>query len=166
MSHRNSPRHINIRSAGFAVAWTDAPCRQCAKSTRVLAVVLPPQHEALVLDDENSAGDTWESPGCAAWLFHIESLPPPVVLRLQFLSPGFRRARSAPTQGACWVNHCANCGSLLEDHDLHCEPGGAFLPSDPQSGARIRLEVLPERLEAAAAGYSIEPHFMASMSAG
>jgi hypothetical protein len=42
---------INIRSARYFIARTEAICWHCRASTAMFAVGLPPGHEALVLDE-------------------------------------------------------------------------------------------------------------------
>jgi hypothetical protein len=74
----------------------------------------------------------------------------------------YRYAYSAESQGSYWANHCAECSALTEDHDLFCEPDGAFLP---MSGARttdLELVWIDEPIEAAAGGYSCDPVFLAT----
>jgi hypothetical protein len=66
------------------------------------------------------------------------------------------------TQNAYWSNHCANCELILDDYELHCEPG-RFAPSDEVEAARIQLLRVDETLEAAAAGYAFEPEFFELM---
>jgi hypothetical protein len=65
-------------------------------------------------------------------------------------------------QGSYWANHCERCGALQEDHELFCEPEGAFLPTSPAAAATIELLSVHECLEAGAAGYAIDPAFIAS----
>jgi hypothetical protein len=52
---------------------------------------------------------------------------------------------------------------LVEDHDLFCEPDGAFLPTTAQRAAAVILERVDEALEAGAAGYACDPQFLDSM---
>jgi hypothetical protein len=40
-------------------------------------------------------------------------------------SPGFRRTADAEALGD-FANHCAACGNVIGDIDLHSEPGHAF----------------------------------------
>jgi hypothetical protein len=51
----------------------------------------------------------------------------------------------------------------MEDHDLFCEPDGAFLPTTPQSAGSVTLERVDEALEAGAVGYACDPQFIDSM---
>ncbi|MGO9512388.1 MAG: hypothetical protein ACLP2F_01940 [Steroidobacteraceae bacterium] len=167
MSDDSLRSDVNFRSEGFFIARAMGTCRCCRASTRMLALALPPEHETLALDPEaeceESAQDTWQVASCNAFLFYIEYLPDAVRRRLTQLSPFYRFARSAATQGSYWANHCERCGSLLDDQDLFCEPEGAFLPTNDASAADIQLLWIDEPIEAAAAGYACDPEFFASM---
>jgi len=86
---------INIRSPRYLLAHTLGTCWHCRASTQLFALVVPPGHEALELDDEaqDAAGDEAQSETqnetqnetlavdiwCAAthhaFLFYIEFLP-------------------------------------------------------------------------------------------
>jgi len=158
---------INVRSDGYFIAHAIGTCGCCHASTRLLALAVPPEHEALAMDtdaeSEEAAQDTWEVASCNAFLFYIGYLPDAVRRRLSEFSPSYRVARSAAAQGSYWANHCERCGSLFDDHDLFCEPEGAFLPTNDASAAAIRLQWINEPIEAAAAGYACDPEFFASM---
>jgi hypothetical protein len=158
---------INIRSDGYFIARTVGTCGCCRAPTRLLAVALPVEHETLAMDADaerdEGARDTWEGARCTAILFYVEYLPAAVQSRLNECSPGYRLAHSAATQGWYWANHCERCDTLLDDHDLFCEPDGAFLPTSPASAAAIQLTWIDEPIEAAAGGYACDPEFFASM---
>ena len=51
---------------------------------------------------------------------------------------------------------------MLDDHELHCEPG-AFMASSEEAAANIELVRIPEPFAAVAAGYAMEPEFFARM---
>ena len=70
---------------------------------------------------------------------------------------------SPAAQGSYWANHCEHCGSLQEDHDLFCEPEGAFLPVDAAWASAIELTRIDEPFAAAAAGYAYEPEYLEHM---
>jgi hypothetical protein len=82
---------------------------------------------------------------------------------LNQLSQFFRLAHSAATLSSYWANHCEHCGTLLGDHELHCEPDGAFTPSSEAAAANIHLLRIQEPFEAVAAGYAFEPEFFGFM---
>jgi hypothetical protein len=162
---------ISVRSRSYAIARTTAVCPHCGAETRVVALMLPPQHDVLSINEEDeedgqggegasTRGDTWERTPRHAFLFYVESLPDGVRRRLQALAPTYRFALSPATQDFYWANHCARCGRLQEDHDLFCEPEGAFLPVSPPAASGIEFLPIPEPLEAAATGYAIDPQFI------
>ena len=78
----------------------------------------------------------------------------------------YRFGDSAHATGPYWANHCEACDSLLDDQDLFCEPGGAFLPSSEAAAGAIDLIVFEERFEVAAGGYAPAVQFLAAMSRG
>jgi hypothetical protein len=168
MSNPSSPQDINYRSDAYFIARTYGTCGRCRASTLLVAVALSPEHETLAFDaeaeSEASAQDTWEHAACNAFLFYIEYLPPAVQRRLQEISPFFRYEHSGQMQGSHWANHCERCSSLLDDHDLFCEPEGAFFPTDPVAAGAVLLSLIKEPIEAAAAGYACDPEFFAAMS--
>ncbi len=162
----------NLRSPTYYVALTNATCRECGLSTRLLALALPRTHETLEadraadgVDPGDSMKDTWQHANVDAFLFYVEQLPHQVQHRLQQMAASFRLAQSAAAQGACWVNHCEHCGALLDDYELHCEPEGAFMPCSETAATKIHLLRIPEPIEAVAAGYTPDPVFFNFMSA-
>ena len=195
---------VNVRADAYWIARTVSVCPQCRGMTRLVALMLPPDHATLSFCDESpmegrnplpvcedlrtpgnatpdhvqtpveatlggrsgggangrSASDTWERAPLRALLFYIEYLPEAVRGRLQALAPGYRRAFSPATQGAYWANHCDQCDGLHEDHDLFCEPEGAFLPVSPAAASAIELLSIAEPIHAAATGYAQNPEFL------
>jgi len=156
----------NVRSGGYFIVRSIGECRRCRASTPLIALALPPGHQTLSMDTEDaheaSTPGIWESAACSALLFYVETLPESVRRRLPEYAQAYRYAYSAESQGSYWANHCAGCGALAEDHDLFCEPDGAFLP---MSGARttdLELVWIDEPIEAAAGGYSCDPVFLAT----
>ena len=161
---------INVRSHGYLVARATETCWCCGAATRVLALALPRGHENLAMDadaDTDAEGgvlapEVWDAALCNAFLFYVAYLPEAVQRRLREFSSLYRFARSAATLGSYWANHCESCGSMLDDHDLFCEPEGAFLPTSHARAAAIQLVHIDEPLEAAAAGYACDPQFFES----
>ena len=172
MSEIPSFADANVRSQTYYVARTNALCWHCGWSTGVLALAMPRNHETLEADTQGdadggeSASDAWQRAAVNAILFYVARLPDDVRRRLNRISPFFRLAHSAATVNRYWANHCEHCGSLLGDHELHCEPGGAFMPSSEAAAADIRLLEIEEPCAAAAAGYSVEPEFFGLMRKG
>jgi hypothetical protein len=169
MSMSNEPAsiEINVRADTFYIARRQIACWCCHAPTRLAAVVLPPFHESLSMDADEDAEEEkslWERVSSAAFLFYIDYLPDEVRHRLMQQSPGYRRDYSAASQGSYWANHCERCDALLDDHYLYCEPEGAFAPTGPASAAEIELIDVAEPLQAAAAGYAVDPPFLEAMS--
>jgi hypothetical protein len=152
----------NVRSQTYYVAGTEAPCLRCGLPTRLLALAVPHSHETLDGDSPDLL-DEWQRANFSAFLFYVGHLPESVQTRLNQLSPHFRLEYSTTTLNTYWANHCEHCGAFLEDHDLHCEPDGAFLPSSEDAAAGIELLQVHEPFEASAGGYAIEPEFFGSL---
>jgi hypothetical protein len=186
---------INIRSPRYFLARTVGVCWHCSASTPLVALALPPGHEALELDDdalddnalaygtladgtpadETTADEapanaisqnTWSVATHHAFLFYVEYLSDAVRHRLNALTPCYRFDHSEAAAGSYWANHCESCGSLLDDHELFCEPDGAFLPTSEANAGLIHLLPIDEGFEAAAAGYAYEPQFFDFLSKG
>jgi hypothetical protein len=159
----------NVRSPSYFVARMSGLCPHCGLPTRLLALALPHDHETLnedAQDDDRGSAErppeAWQRAGVNALLFYVERLPKEVRERLNQLSKLFRPAHSAATLTTYWANHCEHCGSVLDDHELHCEPG-AFMASSETAAANIELVRIPEPFAAVAAGYAMEPEFFACM---
>jgi hypothetical protein len=162
MSAVEPPPEANVRSQSYYVAGTDCGCWRCGISTRLLALAVPHSHETLDGDSPHLP-DAWQRANFNAFLFYVERLPESVQTRLSELSRHFRLEYSTATLSAYWANHCEHCGALLEDHELHCEPDGAFLPLSEAAAGGIELLQVNEPFEAAAAGYAFEPEFFGFM---
>jgi len=152
-------RNVNVRSPAYAIANASAACANCGAWTHLVALVLPPDHEVLV-------DSFWERSALGAWLFYIEDLSESVQAMVRELNPWYRLAPSEARGAAYWMNHCEHCGAPQEDHELHCEPGGAFLPERallPAAGgagaAPIERLDVPRQFAATAGGYALEPPF-------
>jgi hypothetical protein len=164
----------NVRSQTFYVACSNARCWHCGESTRLIALAVPQNHEILetneVEDDNQDAAakadgrdqpapDAWQRANADAFLFYVNYLPEGVRDQLKQISPCYRVGYSAVTLNSYWANHCEHCGTLLDDHELHCEPEGAFVPASEPAAAAIQISQIPEPFEAAAAGYALAPEF-------
>jgi hypothetical protein len=168
MVDSDSKASINVRSASYWIAHATGECDGCRAETRCVALALPPSHQSLALDwdvqNDELVSYNWETAEWSAFLFYVEYLPDEVRRRLQAVSEGYRLAFSERTQGSYWANHCAACDALMEDHDLFCEPDGAFLPTTAESAAAVTLEHVGEALEVGAVGYACDPQFLGSMA--
>src|SRR3984893_6722269 len=189
-SHENYSREVNIRSPRYYIARTVSTCWHCGSPTALVAFAVPPGHETLDVDDdavdEGSDGETQhrEHPA-AAWsvadhnalLFFVVSLPAAVQKRIHQYQPAYRSIDADATaagpatsvgggSGSYWVNHCEQCGCQLDDHELFCEPEGAFLPTSRSTAAAIHLVLVDEPFETSAASYSYEPLLFDAMIRG
>jgi hypothetical protein len=162
MSAVEPPPEANVRSPFYYVAGADCRCWRCGASTRLLALAVPPSHETLDGDSPHLP-EAWQRANFNAFLFYVERLPESVQTWLSELSRHFRLEYSTATLSAYWANHCEHCGALLEDHELHCEPDGAFLPLSETAARGIEILQVNEPFEASAAGYAFEPEFFRFM---
>ena len=180
---------MNIRSPRYYIARTVSTCGRCGSPTALVAIAVPPGHETLDVEDdasdEGSDDETQhrEHPAAAwsvgdhnAFLFFVDSLPAAVQKRINQYQPAYRPidadAAAAPAaaaggvSGSYWANHCEHCGCQLDDHELFCEPEGAFLPMSESTAAAIHLVLVDEPFETSAAGYSYEPPLFDAMIRG
>jgi hypothetical protein len=143
----------------------------------LVAIAVPPGHETLDVDDEASddetlrgetAAATWSVADHGAFLFFIDFLPAAIQDRINQHLPTYRPncGIAAADSGSHWSNHCESCGSQLDDQELFCEPGGAFLPTSESTASAIHLEMVDEPFETSAAGYSYEPPGFDAMARG
>jgi hypothetical protein len=116
----------------------------------VLALALPAPHEVLIEDE-------WQAANVSAFLFYVTELPEEVRRLLQ-TSGFFRLTRDPESSDPYWANYCEYCDELVNDDELHCEPGG-FMPGDAQEAQDISLFAIAEPFRAVAAGYAVDPEF-------
>ena len=167
MPDAGSTSDINVRSSSYWIAHASGDCGCCRSVTRFVALAVPPRHQSLTLDWNLQKNEfvayRWETAESTAFLFYVECLSEGARLRLQAAAPGYRFDLSERTQGSYWANHCSSCGALADDHDLFCEPDGAFLPTSAASASAVTLVRVEEAFEAGAVGYAWEPQFFESM---
>lgn len=178
----------NVRSPTYYVALTRVRCPHCGYSTRLVALAMPRDHEALhadVHDDsglgrdvnalcdesardlcDESAQGVWQRADANALLFYVAGLPGIVQHRLRQMSRFFHLAHDPGAMISYWANHCEHCGTLLGDHELHCEPEGAFMPSSEAAAKNIQLLRFQEPFAATVVGYACEPEFFGSICRG
>ena len=160
MNDPSSDDGTNVRCDRYLIARSKSICARCSADIRVVGLMMPPGHETRSEDEERVS---WDGTASRAFLFYIESLPDAVRRRMQALAPMYRFAASPAAQSSYWANHCDRCGGIQEDHDLFCEPEGAFLPTSPDAASIIELFPVDEPLEAAAAGHALDPAFIEFM---
>jgi hypothetical protein len=188
-SHENNSHEINIRSPRYYIARAVSTCWHCGSPTALVAIAVPPGHETLDVDDdassEGSDSETlhrehpaadWSVADHNAFLFYVDFLPAAVQERINQYQPAYRPldadAAAAPATAAgggsdsYWANHCEKCACQLDDHELFCEPEGAFLPTSESTAAAIHLVLVDEPFETSAAGYSYEPPLFDAMIRG
>ena len=192
-SLESNSHEINIRSPRYYIARTVSTCWHCGSPTALVAIAVPPGHETLDVDDdasdEGSDGETqhrehpaaaWSAAHHNAFLFYVDFLPAAVQERITQYQPAYRAldADAAPATATAtatasgagsdsyWANHCEKCACQLDDHELFCEPEGAFLPTSESTAAAIHLVLVDEPFETSAAGYSYEPPLFDAMIRG
>ena len=141
---------MRVRADRYAIASASALCPVCDCWTHVVALLVPQRHT--VASDQG-----WGIAAGRAWLFHVNETSAAVLVRLAVISPWYRPATGGT--GRVFVNHCEHCASPLDDHDLHCEPGGAFQPSSEAEAAGVSLWHIDEPLDVDASGLAHEPDF-------
>jgi hypothetical protein len=141
----------NIRSSSYFIAETSVQCLSCDQWTRVLALALPAPHEILIEDE-------WQPADVSAFLFYVTELPEGVRCQLTQACSFFRLTRDPESSDPYWANHCEHCDELVNDDELHCEPGG-FMPGHADEAQTISLIEVRQAFRAVAAGYAVDPEF-------
>ena len=141
----------NIRSSSYCIAETQVQCRSCDRWTPVLALALPAPHEVLIEDE-------WQHANVGAFLFYVAELPEGVRRQLTQACGFFRLTRDPESSDPYWANHCEYCDELVNDDELHCEPGG-FMPGHADEARAISLLEVRQAFRAVAAGYAVDPEF-------
>jgi hypothetical protein len=130
-----------IRAKRYRIVSASARCPGCGAWTHVVALVVPAEGRETM----------------SVCLHYVEHIPEAVQSRVRALAPWFRLSA-----GAYWANHCEHCDTLQDEHELHCEPGGAFMPAPESPGAEaLRLTAwdVAEPFAAIAGGCSYDPPF-------
>jgi hypothetical protein len=146
---------MNVRSANYLVLRAIAWCPRCAQPTSVFCL-------GVMSGYESRTEERWISEDAAALLFYVESLSKGVGDLVRELAPQFRIDYSTPVDRSYWVNHCQHCGAIQEDHDLHCEPDAAFLPTSVHAAEQILTLSVQMPFLARAEGISAQPSFLST----
>ncbi len=157
---RPRPAQPNIRAPRYFLATTTRDCWRCMASTRVVAIVLPEDHEALYVGDD-PADDAWQLFGLPVVLSYVEYLADSEAARLKSLAPHYRIDLSQTTGTSYWMNHCEHCAAKLGDFETVCEYGGAFSPRTTEQAAAIRLEEIKSHFATSCGGYTYIEWFAA-----
>jgi len=164
---------FNVRAPRFLLGSSVDRCGRCGALTPVFALALPAGHGVCWPDEDEDGADAaagadpslgpWEVCDGVALLFHVERLSAGVESQLLRFAPSLRLVADAvdPGPNHCWANHCGHCQAVLDDHDLFCEPEGAFLPISVAAAERIHFMAIETAFEGFAAGYAYEPAFFA-----
>jgi hypothetical protein len=144
-----------VRSASFLLAQAIARCPHCSEPTSVFCLGVEPGHDM-------RTDDHWFTEDAGVLLFYVESMSPEAVAHVRELAPQFRINYSRIVDRNYWANHCQHCGKIQEDHDLHCEPDAAFLPTSVHAAEQILTVEIQAPFLARAGGISEQPSFFAS----
>ncbi len=174
----NAP-DINVRANHYYIIESSKSCWKCGGPTRVFALALPVGHDVLeaIEDDDmefesDEAYEAWvNSPESSEWrtadmmasLHYVDHVPCAVEARIKALSPHFRVDFSKTTESSYWMNHCECCGMKQGDFDMHCEPGGAFVPLSLADAAQMIVYRVDESFEANYGGYTYDVEFFSAM---
>ena len=149
MASSDAPVDGNFRSPCYAIVSALVVCPHCTRETPVIALCMPPGHEAVDADD-----GCWSRMAQDAFLFHVEALPNHVARAMQASCDGYQRTVNHETGELCWANHCRSCAMPFEDYDLYCEPEAAFMPLTRQAAAAIRFVPVARALQVRAGGHA------------
>ena len=145
------PSNANLRSSSYYIAHAHAQCERCNRSSRVVALALPPGHETRI-------DGSWQRAEANAFIFYVAGLASSVSRLLHQAAPLYSRKSGEGRRNPYWANHCEHCGSMFDDEVLHCEPGG-FMPTHPAEAEAILLNQVTEEFSADAAGYALDPEY-------
>lgn len=117
--------HIN---GPLFVVEAKTTCKICQERIPVLAL-------ATELLDHNG------EPYICTFL-QVEEVPADVASLLESAYPFFKKDFSIAAESRCLLNHCP-CGAVLDDWDLHEEPGGSFYPISIEEAMATVLRCIP-----------------------
>lgn len=147
---------MNVRSANYLLLHAIAPCPHCSQPTSVFCL-------GVTAGYESRTEERWFSEDAAALLFYVESLSMEAGNLVRELAPQFRVDYSMSVDRNYWVNHCQHCETSQEDHDLHCEPDAAFLPTSVHAAEQILTVAVQAPFLARAGGISDQLSFLSLM---
>lgn len=119
------PHSPNIRASSWALATSTRPCWRCSRISRVFAIVLPGNYEALYVADDPTE-DCWQRGDSPTLLSYLNDVPPEVARELQARAVHYRIDYSFTTHSFYWMNHCEHCEAKLGDFETLQEPGTFF----------------------------------------
>jgi hypothetical protein len=110
------PEPPNIRAPRWFLATSARECWRCGGRSCVFAIVLPPEHEALMVEDD-PADDYWKRGWSSTLLSYVVDVAEPVAARLRRVAPRYRVDYSQTTHSLYWMNHCEHCDAKLGDFE-------------------------------------------------
>ena len=128
MSNVASEENPNVRSSGYTIVESSAPCGHCKRPTAVFAFALPKNYESLVVYDEtpeDKAG-TWESPKLPTVLSYVEHLSETVAAQIRAKTSHYRLDLHDESGQKFWINHCEHCDGPMEEEELHGDLDSPF----------------------------------------
>ena len=136
----------NVKAGRYFIVESKSRCSRCNAVTAVFGFALPADYESLTVDDDTPGEEygTWEAPGMAAVVSHIEYLPEAVAKRIRALTPHYRFDLESVAGGACWLNHCEYCNAQLVEEKLFGELDGPFGQNPEEGLEAVRLHEVRE----------------------
>jgi hypothetical protein len=119
-----APQSPNILAEHWFLATTTRQCWRCHAPTHVFGIVLPEQHEALVVEGTaDGSDDYWQPSDLPTMLSYVADVLESVAKRLRSLAPRYHIDYSQTTHSFYWMNHCEHCKAKLGDFETFHEPG-------------------------------------------
>jgi len=140
-----APTPVQMIHAPVWLLTSTDHCYRCGKETPVFAL----SAQMLVDFERDDDGEIYyqhiktRQHGHIS-LYNLEMLDAQVASLLKQTAPNFRLDHSKTQGNRVYMNHCQHCAAKLGDYFMHCEPGGAFCPSD--SNAREVLDQMKTTL--------------------
>jgi hypothetical protein len=119
-----TPESPNIRAPGWSLVGSQRECWRCEELSPVFAILLPPGHEALMVEDDPE-DDHWERGDGFVLLSYVDAVPASVAAQLHRNAPRYRIDYSQTNHRFYRMNHCVNCESKLGDFET-LEESGTF----------------------------------------
>ena len=120
----------------LAPVWlvaSQSTCWKCRVDTAVFCLASGAVQEA---GTENVLVDALD--GDMVFISELSAIDARIEPLLRSAAPGYAPGHSSIHRAQRWMNHCAHCGSRLEDFLLHEEPGSAFVPTTPAKWSLLR----------------------------
>jgi hypothetical protein len=152
----------NLRSRKAWLARVLGSCPYCGESIALYGLMLPSGHQVLCPADEEGA-DAWEIAGEASQLYEVDYLSASIQGLLHVHAPTYRLGYSTILEQFYWMNHCSQCGELIEDDSCAMEFGSPLNPLDESMAEAIVLKEFQVEFEISCGSYSCGVQFIESM---